>query len=156
MSQSRESRTMKPEGISASLEDYLETIAELIQTHGHAHAKSIAEKRKVKMPSVTSALGALAKAGHIRYQPNFPVKLTSSGEKMAEQVAWRHQVLEEFLREVLMLSRKEAEKYACIMEHVVSGRLAARLGILRDAICHRYGCGELREHLFRLFQSEIN
>ena len=81
MSQSRESRTMKPEGISASLEDYLETIAELIQTHGHAHAKSIAEKRKVKMPSVTSALGALAKAGHIRYQPNFPVKLTSSGEK---------------------------------------------------------------------------
>ena len=39
--------------LSASLEDYLEAIAELCAAEGHAHSKEIAQKLSVKMPSVT-------------------------------------------------------------------------------------------------------
>ena len=49
--------------LSASLEDYLETIAALIEEHGHAHTSDIAERMKVKMPSVTYALGTLSRGG---------------------------------------------------------------------------------------------
>ena len=42
--------------LTESLEDYLEAIAELIEVEGHAHAKEIAAKLNVKMPSVTGAL----------------------------------------------------------------------------------------------------
>ena len=41
--------------LTESLEDYLEAIAELIEVEGHAHAKEIAAKLNVKMPSVTGA-----------------------------------------------------------------------------------------------------
>ena len=44
-----------PEQLTESLEDYLEAIAELIEIEGHAHAKEIAAKLNVKMPSVTGA-----------------------------------------------------------------------------------------------------
>ena len=40
--------------LTASLEDYLEAIAELISCEGHAHTKEIAKKLNVKMPSVHS------------------------------------------------------------------------------------------------------
>ncbi|MBP5586310.1 MAG: hypothetical protein J6Y92_08165, partial [Lentisphaeria bacterium] len=47
--------------LTESLEDYLEAIAELIAVEGHAHAKEIAAKLNVKMPSVTGALRQLEK-----------------------------------------------------------------------------------------------
>ena len=45
--------------LTESLEDYLETIAELIAEEGHAHTKKIAERLNVRMPSVTSILQQL-------------------------------------------------------------------------------------------------
>ena len=51
--------------LSASLEDYLEAIAELCSKEGHAHSKEIAEKLSVKMPSVTEALRQLVEMGYI-------------------------------------------------------------------------------------------
>ena len=49
--------------LTASLEDYLEAIAELTAVDGHAHAKEIAVRLNVKMPSVTGALRQLDQMG---------------------------------------------------------------------------------------------
>ena len=54
--------------ISSSLEDYLEAIATIIETNGHAHAKDIAEMLDVTMPSVTNALQALSARGLVLYR----------------------------------------------------------------------------------------
>ena len=70
--------TMKME-ISSSLEDYLEAIATIIETNGHAHAKDIAEMLGVTMPSVTNALQALSARGMLVYRSHLPVKLTATG-----------------------------------------------------------------------------
>ena len=53
--------------LTESLEDYLEAIAELSAVDGHAHTKEIADKLKVKMPSVTGALRQLAEMKYIVY-----------------------------------------------------------------------------------------
>ena len=47
---------MQNELMSSNMEDYLETIALLIDEHGHAHARDVARRLNVKMPSVTCAL----------------------------------------------------------------------------------------------------
>ena len=56
--------------VSASQEDYIEAIAELIEEHGHAHTRDIAVKLGVKMPSVTNALWSLSRQNLILYSPN--------------------------------------------------------------------------------------
>mgnify|MGYP003310512237 CR=1 FL=1 len=72
--------------LSASLEDYLEAIAELCAHEGHAHSKEIAEKLSVKMPSVTEALRQLVDMGYIIYNTHYPVQLTSAGRAVAEEI----------------------------------------------------------------------
>ena len=65
--------SVNPNEISSSLEDYLEIIAALIAENKHAHAKEIADRMQVKMPSVTNALQALSNRGLIKYQTHAPV-----------------------------------------------------------------------------------
>lgn len=79
--------------ISSSLEDYLEAIAEIIEQKGHAHTKDIADRLKVKMPSVTNALQALSARGLINYQSHTPVELTTVGAETAAVIRHRHKVL---------------------------------------------------------------
>ena len=51
--------------LTASLEDYLEAIAELTAAEGHAHTKEIAKKLNVKMPSVTGGLYKFANLSYV-------------------------------------------------------------------------------------------
>lgn len=110
-----------PPQVSASLEDYLEAIRALIVSHGHAHTRDIALRLGVKMPSVTRALQLLARKKHIEYRKNYPIVLTESGEKIAEEVQRRHSFLEGFFRDQLGLEEGKASRTACEIEHLVDG-----------------------------------
>lgn len=137
--------------VSASLEDYLEAIGELIRLHGHAHTKDIAARLNVKMPSVTNALGVLSKSGHIIYRPNLPVLLTETGKALAERVTRRHRILQDFLQYVLELPCEEAGKAACKIEHVIDEELINRFLVLSEAVQNRGDCHGLRLHLAQAF-----
>lgn len=108
-----------PQSVSSSLEDYLEAIRALIAEHGHAHTRDIARRLGVKMPSVTRALQLLARRGHIEYRKNYPIVLTESGERIAEEVQRRHSFLEAFFRDMLGVEPGKASRMACKIEHVV-------------------------------------
>ncbi len=138
---------MEQKKISSTLEDYLETIAELIEVNGHAHTKDIAEKMHVKMPSVTSVLQTLAAKDLIRYQPHQPVTLTVMGTEQAAVIRLRHAALKNFFQQVLKLDPEEAESTACKVEHVVSEKIMARFVVLTDTILNQEHCGSLREYL---------
>ena len=138
--------------LSASLEDYLETIAALIEEHGHAHTSDIAERMKVKMPSVTFALGTLSRGGYVDYRPNQPVMLTGAGIAMAERVRRKHRVLEDFFHELLGLPAGISGEAACRIEHVVDGNTASRMQIISGAIRHRNDCRALRNYLEEAFE----
>ena len=114
------------EGLSESLEDYLEAIFHIIQAKRVARAKEIAGRLKVKSSSVTGALHALAERGLINYAPYDVVTLTARGEEVASDVVHRHEVLREFFLKVLCVGEAEADDAACRMEHAVSPEIVDR------------------------------
>ena len=133
--------------MSSSMEDYLETIALLIREHGHAHARDVAGRLNVKMPSVTSALKQLAARGCLDYEPNMPVLLTPLGRRLAENVLKKHRILRRFFQHILLLPPGAANRLACRIEHEVDERAVQAVRTLTLAIESRPDCAALRHYL---------
>jgi len=106
--------------LSSNMENYLEMVLLLQKKHGHAHTKDIAQELKIKMPSVTEALGKLKKKKLVDYEPYGTVQLTKKGSAIAAEVYQRHQVIYSFLRDVLEVNEKIAQEDACKIEHVIN------------------------------------
>ena len=133
--------------LTESLEDYLEAIAELIAVEGHAHAKEIAAKLNVKMPSVTGALRQLEKMGCIVYNTHYPVQLTEKGRIIAEDVIHHHGVLKKFFSEILGLPLEKASETACRLEHIVDCDTISRFILFSEAIAKRSDARALQTYL---------
>ncbi|MBM4373322.1 MAG: metal-dependent transcriptional regulator, partial [Deltaproteobacteria bacterium] len=82
--------------LTPALEDYLETIFELVQERKVARVRDIAEARSVKAGSVSPAMRRLADLGLIRYHQREFIDLTEQGEEEARRVMARHRVLRRF------------------------------------------------------------
>jgi len=115
------------QALSASLEDYLETIYCLVQAKRVARVKDIAAGLGVQMPSVTGALRSLSEKGLVHHDPYSYATLTPRGESIAREILRRHQVLTEFLTDFLGLEPEAAERNACHMEHVIEPVVLERL-----------------------------
>ena len=133
--------------LTESLEDYLEAIAELCATDGHAHTRDIAAGLQVKMPSVTGALRQLARMGYIIYNTHYPVTLTPKGKVVAETIASRHQVLKKFLVDILGMIPEKASVAACHLEHLVDEITVNQFKLFSEAITSRTDAKKLRVFL---------
>ena len=125
--------------LSESLEDYLEAIHHVVRAKGAARGKDIAERLKVNRSSVTGALRALAEKKLVNYAPYDLVTLTPEGERVAERIIHRHDVLKSFISRVLGVEEQVAEEDACRMEHAASQAVLDRLAQFIDfvRICPR-------------------
>jgi DtxR family Mn-dependent transcriptional regulator len=112
---------------TASMEDYLEAIANLGEQARVVRVKQISDMLKVKMPSVTSALKKLLEKGLVVHDSYGYVELTPEGNKIAEDVIRRHKTLSRFFTEALHIDRETAEEDACKIEHVISPLTLARV-----------------------------
>ena len=112
--------------LTASLEDYLETVYELVRDHKVARVRDIASARQVKASSVTPAMRRLEEAGFIKYERREFIELTQEGESQARRIYAGHQILERFFQDFLGLSAAEAERNACSMEHSLSNEARER------------------------------
>lgn len=115
------------EGLSASLEDYLEVIFHLEESNRVARAKDIADQMNVQRASVTGALKALAARGLINYSPYSFITMTATGRKIARDIIHRHDTLREFFVTALQLPPEEAEANACRIEHCIDPVAVDRL-----------------------------
>ena len=122
------------QSLSSSTEDYLEAIFTIVAKNKVARSKDIAEKLKVKRPSVTGALKALAEKGLVNYAPHSYITLSKEGEKIARCVDKRHQVLKDLFVDILMLPSDGAENAACVMEHGISQNVCKALRSLLAAV----------------------
>ncbi|UCD48597.1 MAG: metal-dependent transcriptional regulator [Phycisphaerales bacterium] len=125
--------------LSASLEDYLETIFWVVAAEGAARAKDIARQLKVKASSVTGALQTLAEKEYIHYRPYEAVTLTREGFEKAARVVQRHRILREFFAQVLGVDEAVAEQRARRLEHDVGDEVAARMAALLEYVQGRDG-----------------
>ncbi len=103
--------------LSASLEDYIETIYHIVEEKQVARAKNIADQLGVSRASVTEALRALSSRGLINYAPYEVITMTEEGMRVAEDVIFRHNTLKNFFIEILAIDEATAEDGACKIEH---------------------------------------
>lgn len=108
------------DGLSRSMEDYLEAIAVLRDRDGHATVTALSEIIGVKKPSVDWALKKLSAAGLVVHERYGDVGLTDNGVRIADDVRRRHRALLKFLTDVLGVDPATAESDACRMEHSLS------------------------------------
>jgi DtxR family transcriptional regulator, Mn-dependent transcriptional regulator len=126
----------KGQGLTDSLEDYLEAILTLETANKVARVKDIAEKMGVQRGTVTGALKNLADKGFINYRPYSFITLTRNGNIVAREVARRHRIILGFLKNVLLLEDDEAEDNACRMEHAMDTSAIDRLVQFIEYIHH--------------------
>jgi DtxR family Mn-dependent transcriptional regulator len=117
----------KHKPLSSSMEDYLETIAALQKERGVARVRDISRVMNVKTPSVNAAIKTLYRYKLVDHEKYGYVELTSKGEKVAQSVQRRHDMLLKFLTEILRINPKTAEKDACKMEHSISPETSEKL-----------------------------
>ncbi|MFH1811052.1 MAG: metal-dependent transcriptional regulator [Pseudomonadota bacterium] len=106
--------------LTGALEDYLETIYELVRDQRVARVKDIARARKVRAASVTPAMRRLSDLGLIHYAQREFIDLTPEGEEVARRVFARHQLLNRFFEDILQMEPSSARADACAMEHSLS------------------------------------
>ncbi len=116
-----------PDSLSASKQDYLETILEYSAETGQARSIDIARTLGVSRASVNKSLVYLKESGLIEHEHYGDIKLTETGLRMARAVRARHDSLKKFLAEVLKVNPETAESDACRMEHAISPETASKL-----------------------------
>lgn len=132
---------MKAMKITASLEDYLEAIYEIIEKKQGVKAVEVAQRLNVKRSSVTEALKNLAEKNLVNYGRYSVISLTPSGVKAAKKVIEKHKTLYDFFTKILGLSAQEASINACKVEHVISEDVLQRL-IAFIEFSNNYYCSE--------------
>ena len=101
-------------------EDYLETILRLYRKQGYVRSTDIANAMNYTKASISRAVKILKEDGYIYLDPNKMIFLTEKGTKKAVEIYERHEMLTQFLTEVLGIDAETAEHDACHMEHLVS------------------------------------
>lgn len=106
-------------------EDYLEAILRLQLENGFVRSVDVARKLAVSRPSVSRAMGILEKEGYIEFSMGNMIKLTATGQAMAEDVYGRHKLLTSFLQKITGVPEDQAEENACRVEHDIDADIVA-------------------------------
>lgn len=106
--------------LTKSLEDYIECIYLLKQKNGDVRLTDIAIEMNCTKPSVSKAICLLRNEGFLQQEKYGQIQLTTTGEKVAKEVYFRHKIILSFLIDKLGVSEKIARDDACKMEHVIS------------------------------------
>jgi DtxR family transcriptional regulator, Mn-dependent transcriptional regulator len=120
--------------VSTSTEDYLEAILRLISEKGAARVRDIAAILSVHKSTVSATLKMLSEKGLVNYSRYEITTLTAAGQEIAQDVHKRHQVIRQFLSEVLGIGGDAAEANACRMEHIMDADVLERLSCLVDFV----------------------
>jgi len=102
------------------MEDYLEAIYDLSQDKKVIRIRDIAKRMDVKMPTVSSMLRTLSSKGLVHYEKHEYVELTDNGTTVGKNMRHRHDILRQFLTDILKIDFETANEDACKMEHALS------------------------------------
>jgi DtxR family manganese transport transcriptional regulator len=117
---------------TAVAEDYVELIADLIDSTGEARATDIAQRLGVTHASVTKTVARLQQSGLVTTQPYRAIFLTDEGRRIAEASKRRHEIVVAFLL-AIGVSEDAARADAEGLEHHVSDEtLAAFERVVRE------------------------
>jgi len=135
------------------LEDYLEAVWRLVDEKGVARVRDIAAALSVHKSTVSSSLKSLSEKGLVNYSPYEITTLTPRGREIAEDVVRRHEIIRDFLVQVLALEGNRADANACRAEHVLDAEVLERLACFARFVGE---CSSARQHCLKNFQTYYN
>ncbi len=113
--------------LSATVEEYLESIYNMSMEGEVVIGARLAQKFGVAPPTVTEMLKRLVRDGYIEMDQKRLVTLTEAGNSAAEAVLRRHRLTERFLVDMLNMPWHQVHEEACRLEHFISGAVEARV-----------------------------
>lgn len=113
--------------ISSALEDYLKAIYKISVSKPCVRITDIALLLGISKPSVNRAVNTLKKQGLVSHEPYGDIALTPCGRALGEAVCGRHEMIRQFLVNVLRLGSEDAEAEACRIEHSISQNTVDRM-----------------------------
>ena len=111
---------------SENTEDYLEIIADLLNTKGEARIVDIANKLDIAQETTNKTIQRLQNQGFVKKEPYRSIFLTLKGQQVASISKKRHLIVLTFLRN-LGLDIKTAEADAEGIEHHVSDKTLKKM-----------------------------
>ena len=127
LSQRKSNIVKTEEALTATVEEYLETIYNMAAENETVIGARLAEKFRVAPPTVTEMLKRLVKAGYVEMDQRRQVSLTEAGYSAAEAVLRRHRLTERFLVDMLGMQWHQVHEEACRLEHFISGAVEERV-----------------------------
>lgn len=124
----------KRDGLSATHEMYLKIIYQLQAAGDPARVGQMAKGLGVHPSTVSAVVRTLDRTGLVTHDRYGVVKLTDVGQRLAECVVRRFEILQRFYVEVLGVDEDNAALEACELEHAVSPEAVARLEWLLSRI----------------------
>ena len=86
--------------LTSSMEDYLEMIYRICSEDGYARINQLADKLNVRPSSTTKVVQRLCELDLVDYQRYGISQLTKDGKSIVEFLLERHEIIEEFLRNI--------------------------------------------------------
>jgi len=112
---------------TTTVEEYLETILNMISEKKTVLAVRLAEKLQVSPPTVTATLQRMLRDGLITVDQHKEISLTKEGLKNAFSIVRRHRLAERLLTDFLKIPWDQAHKEACLLEHGISDKVEQSL-----------------------------
>ncbi len=119
--------SMKSEGFSRSVEDYLKAIYVVNERGGAAGTSQLADWLEVQPASVSGMVRRLAEEGLVQHEPYRGVRLTGRGSREALRILRRHRVIESYLVWRLGYSWDNVHAQAERLEHAATDELVDRM-----------------------------
>ena len=107
-------------------EDYLELIAELLNTKGEARIVDIAAELGIAQATANKTIQRLQQQGYIKKEPYRSIFLTVQGQKIASKSKIRHNIVLKFLLN-LGIDQSTASADAEGIEHHVSEKTLKKM-----------------------------
>ena len=127
MESERNAAHTPPAAMTATVEEYLETIYNIAMEGEPVIGARLAEKFRVASPTVTETLKRMTRDGLVEMDNRRQVTLTPLGVERAEAVLRRHRLTERFLVDMLGMQWHQVHEEACRLEHYISGAVEERV-----------------------------
>lgn len=113
--------------LTNSQEEYLKTVYIISKSKKEIRVTDIAQKLGITKPSVNRALKNLKEKNYITYEAYGEIKMTEQGEKIAQEILKKEDLIKIFLIDVLGIKKENAETDATMMKHSLSEETEEKL-----------------------------
>jgi DtxR family Mn-dependent transcriptional regulator len=129
-------------GLTARVEDYLESVLEIEMRGENATITELAGSLGVTKATVVATMKRMETDNLLEHERYGHVTLTDEGRARALCIYRRHTFLTDFFVRILGFSHERAQKVSCVMEHEIDEYAERRLASFTDALIQAERAGD--------------